>query len=127
MKSRSPADGREETGEGRILDGAVPGDIEVDKVAFFGIIVEGSEGVEVCQGEFKLSSPGLRSTKYDNGGGGARGPYSSTFADRNCRSSLLPGRVLLGGRDSHNRHFQLLPTLVYPVQSLPTTSPSPFS
>jgi hypothetical protein len=50
VKSRSPADGREETGEGRILDGAVPGDIEVDKVAFFGNIVEGSEGVEACRG-----------------------------------------------------------------------------
>jgi hypothetical protein len=45
-------------------------------------------------GEFKLSSPGLRSTKYDNGGGGARGPYSSTFADRlrvpNATSGLCP-------------------------------------
>ena len=79
--SRSGPEGRGETGEGT-LEGGVPDGITGEKIWFLGEAVEGKEGVEACRVELRLRSPGPRSTRYDNGGGGGNGPSSSGLVDR---------------------------------------------
>ena len=68
-------EGRNEAGEGNMLDGAVGGDIpEVDS-PYLGDATEGREGVDRIPLETR--SDGTRPTKYDRGGGGAKGRSSS--------------------------------------------------
>ncbi len=71
-------EGRNEVGEGNILDGAVGGDIPEEDKPILADVTEGSDGVDGCR---KLPewtrSVGPRSTRYDKGGGGAKGRSSS--------------------------------------------------
>ena len=82
----SPA-GRNEVGEGNILDGAVGGDMPEEDKPILADVTEGSDGVDVCR---KLPewrrSVGPRSTRYDKGGGGAKG-RSSSFPTAFCKRS----------------------------------------
>jgi hypothetical protein len=62
--------GREEVGDGSRLEGAVGGEKPEEDRGKLGEADEGREGVETCR---RALSPVPRLTKYDNGGGGARG------------------------------------------------------
>ena len=57
-----------------MLDGAVGGDIPGEDNPSLGDVDEGSEGVDAWRPPSPVRP---RFTKYDNGGGGARGPSSS--------------------------------------------------
>lgn len=85
LPSPLPPEGREEVGDGRRLVGAVEGDIPADEnPPFRGDVVEGNEGVDAWRPVPPRCSPGPRSTRYDNGGGGAKGESSSLRSkDRN--------------------------------------------
>lgn len=68
-------DGRNEAGEGNMLDGADGGDIPEFDSPYLGDATEGREGVDRIPLETR--SDGTRPTKYDRGGGGAKGRSSS--------------------------------------------------
>ena len=65
--------GREEVGDGSRLDGAVGGENPAEDRGKLGEADDGREGVETCRRAEPPLSPVPRLTKYDRGGGGARG------------------------------------------------------
>lgn len=85
----SGPEGRNEVGEGKILDGAVGGDMPEEDKPILADVTEGSDGVDVCRmlPEWRISV-GPRSTRYDKGGGGAKG-RSSSFPTAFCNRSRV--------------------------------------
>jgi hypothetical protein len=71
-----------------MLEGGVPFDNEGENPAFLGEVVEGRDGVEECRGELWFRSR-CRPTRYDKGGGGAKGPSSSFFNERDPFDSVV--------------------------------------
>ena len=65
--------GREEVGDGSRLEGAVGGEKPEEDRGKLGEADDGREGVETCRRAEPALSPVPRLTKYDKGGGGARG------------------------------------------------------
>jgi hypothetical protein len=88
--SCSPPEGREDTGEGRILDGSVSGDMAGGDIVFFGGGDDDKEGFEAWRPGDSIGSPGPRSTRYDKGGGGANGELSSCFSDMRFEPFFVP-------------------------------------
>lgn len=75
-RSLSDVDKRIDVGEGTILDGAVGGDMPS---ICFGEFIDRSDGLEeVLPLAARCSEDRRCSTKYDNGGGGAKGKSSAT-------------------------------------------------
>ena len=77
--------GRNEVGEGNKLDGAVGGDMPEEDKPNLADVAEGSDGVDVCRKLPEWRSVGPQSTRYDKGGGGAKG-RSSSFPSVLCNT-----------------------------------------
>ena len=98
-------------GDGNVLDGGVGGDIPGKGPAILFDVIEGNDGVDEWRPFDINRSPLRRSTKYESGGGGARGRSSSSLSTERV-TSRLSGKLLLA-EPVTSRHIRISPFLFF--------------
>jgi hypothetical protein len=94
-------------GDGKVLDGGVGGDIPSKGPIILFDVVEGKDGVDEWRPFDMNRSPLRRSTKYESGGGGARGKSSSSLSTERVMSRVSDRLPLTEPVTS--RHIRLNP------------------